>query len=104
MEDIRVREDDATRLQARARIESMALALGREVVEVPGDGNYFLHAARFTLLQLHGWNYDLVPTHERMKISLDDGRSAWQDLRPILQMEWFWSHHVKIFTIPGISG
>ena len=67
MEDIRAREDDATRLQTRARIASMDLALGLEVVEVAGDGNCFLHAARFALLQLHGWNYDLVPTQEVMR-------------------------------------
>ena len=65
--DIRAREDDDTRLQAKARIAGMALALGLEVVEVPGDGNCFLHAARFEILQLHGWNYDLVPTHEVMR-------------------------------------
>ena len=53
MEDIRAREDDATRMQARARIASMANA-GSGVVEVPGYGNYFLHASRFASLQLHG--------------------------------------------------
>ena len=37
------------------------------MVEVPGDGNSFLHAASFALLQLHGWNYDLIPTHEIMR-------------------------------------
>ena len=67
MDDIRAREDDDIRLQSRARIETMALALGLEVVEIPGDGNCFLHAARFALLQLHGWNYDLVPTHQAMR-------------------------------------
>ena len=97
MEDIRAREDDATRLQARARIASMALALGLEVVEIPGNGNCFLHAARFALLQLHGWNYDLVSMRAevfsflRVKremldingVSLDDIRMAWQDPRLI---------------------
>ena len=100
MEDIRAREDDDTRLQARARIASMALALGLQVVEVPGDGNCFLHAARFALLQLHGWNYDLVPIHQDMRIqvcsflrenrdmldlngvSLDELREGYIDLRP----------------------
>ena len=57
-DDIRTHEDDAKRLQARARTASMALAFGLEVVEVPGSGNCFLYAARFALLQLHGWDYD----------------------------------------------
>ena len=60
MEDISAREDDAIRLHARARIASIALVLGLEVVEVPGNGNCFLHAARFALLQHHDWKYDLV--------------------------------------------
>ena len=66
MEYIRAPEDDDTRKQARARIANIALALGLGMVEIPSDGNCFLHAARFALLQLHGWNYDLVPTHEVM--------------------------------------
>ena len=37
MEDTRARENDAIRLQTRARITGMALALGLKVVEVPGD-------------------------------------------------------------------
>ena len=41
MEDSRAREDYATRLQASASIVSIALVLGLEVVEVPGDGNCF---------------------------------------------------------------
>ena len=49
MEDIRAREDDDVRLQARARIASMSLAPGLEVEEVLGDGNCFFHAARFGL-------------------------------------------------------
>ena len=79
----------------------MVLALGLKVVEVPGDGNFFLYAARFALLQLHGWNYDLIPTQEAMRakvcsflrekramldvngMSLDVLRLAWQDSIPI---------------------
>ena len=101
LEDVRAREDVAVRLKTRARIAVMALALGLEVVEVPGDGNCFLHAAKFALLQLHGWNYNLVPTQEAMRaevrsflrekremldmngMSLDDVRLAWRDPRPI---------------------
>ena len=99
MEDIRAREDDDIRAQARERIASMALALGLQVVEVPGDGNCFLHAARFALLQLHGWNNDLVPTHQAMRaqvcsflrenramldingVTLDELREAYVDYR-----------------------
>ena len=99
MEDIRAREDDAIRLQARACIADMASAVGLQVVEVPGDGNCFLHAARFALLQIHGWNYDLVPTHQAMRaqvcvflrenremqdvngVSLDELRQGYIDLR-----------------------
>ena len=90
MEDISAREDDATRIQAGARIASMALALVLEVIEVPGDANYFPYAARFAF-----------PTHEAMRaeicsfwwgmsdkfdstgISLDDVRMAWRDYGPI---------------------
>ena len=67
MKDIRAREDDEVRLQARAWIASMVLALGLVVLEVPGDGNCFSHAARFVLLQRHGWNYDLIPLHQVMR-------------------------------------
>ena len=41
IEDIRLREDNMKKLQARARMASMALALGLDVVEVPCDGNCF---------------------------------------------------------------
>ena len=47
MEDIRAREDDDTRLQARARIATMALALGLEVVEFLGDGKRVLHYSNY---------------------------------------------------------
>ena len=40
--DTKTREDDATRLQARARMASFALTLGLMVMEVPGDGIFFL--------------------------------------------------------------
>ena len=70
MEDIRAHEDDATRLQARARLAGMALALGLEVVGVLYDGNCFLHATRFALLRLFGSNYDLVPTQEAMRVEV----------------------------------
>ena len=86
MEDTMVREDDNTRLQSRARIASMAQTLGLEVVVVPGDGNYFLHAARFALLQLHGWNYDQVLTHEAMRAQVClfmKEKLAYRDPRPI---------------------
>ena len=36
MEDIRELDDDATRIQARLRIASVALALGLDFVKVPG--------------------------------------------------------------------
>ena len=72
-------------------------------LEVPGGGNCFLHAVRFALLQLHGWNYDLVWTQEEMRdevcaflrgqremldvngMRLDDVRLAFRDPRPIPQ-------------------
>ena len=79
----------------------MSSALDLEVVEVPGDGNYFLSAAGFALIKQYGWNYDLVPTHETMRseigsflrgkrdildtngASLDDVRMVWRGPRPI---------------------
>ena len=78
----------------------MALELELEVVEVLGDGNCFLHAARFAILQLSSWNYHLVPTQEAVRVevcsflrgsemldvngmSLDDVRLALCDRRPI---------------------
>ena len=100
MEDIRAREDDDIRLQARARIADMARTLELQVVEVPGNGNCFLHAARYALLQIHGWNYDLVQSHLEMRaqvgaflrentemvdvnwVTLDELREAYIDLRP----------------------
>ena len=54
MDDIRPNEDDDIRIQARARVASMTLALGLGVVEVPGDGNCFVHAVRIALLQILG--------------------------------------------------
>ena len=67
IEDIRAKEDDEVRFQARARTADMARTLGVRMVEVPGNGNCFLHAARFGLLQIHCWNYDLVPTHQEIR-------------------------------------
>ena len=79
----------------------MVLTLLLGVVEVPCDGDNFLHAERFASLQLHGRNYDLVPTHAAMRaevgsflrrkratldvngMSLVYVRLALQDLRPI---------------------
>ena len=72
MEDIRVHGDDDTRLLVGTRIARIALVFGLEVVEVPGDGNCLLHAARFALLQLHGWNFDLVPSYEAMRAHMFD--------------------------------
>ena len=45
-------------------LDSLAklLSLGLEPVDVPADGNCFLHAARFAQLQLKNWNITLVPT------------------------------------------
>ena len=86
MEDIRAREDDAARLQVRASMAGMAQALGLEVM-VPGDGNCFLHAARFALLQLHGMKAmraEMWSIHvDGNGMSLDDVRLAWRDPRPI---------------------
>ena len=52
MEDIRAREDDATRLQARTRIAGMALALGLEVMEVPGLRQLFLTCSERRILRI----------------------------------------------------
>ena len=43
-------------------IGAKLLSLGLEPVDVPADGNCFLHAARFAFLQLKRWNITLVPT------------------------------------------
>ena len=50
MKDMKSREDGPTGMQAQALIESMALALGLEVVQDPGDGNCFSFAVRYVLL------------------------------------------------------
>ena len=43
-------------------LSHFATPLDLESVDVPADGNCFLHAARLTLLQLKVWNLSLVPT------------------------------------------
>ena len=89
-EDINAREYDEIRLQARARKARTAAIFGLEVVEVPGDGNCFLIAARFALLQLHGWNYDLAPSQESMRAEVCmfmRGKSLMLDTRTVVLEE-----------------
>ena len=47
---------------ARLDITAKLLSLGLDTVDILADGNCFLHAVRFALLQLKNWNLKLVPT------------------------------------------
>ena len=47
---------------ARLGITAKLLPLGLEIVDVLADGNCFLHAAGFALLQLKNGNFALMPT------------------------------------------
>ena len=46
------------------------LVLALEAVHVPADGNCFLYAARFVLLQLKDWNPTLVPTSVTIRVDV----------------------------------
>ena len=47
---------------AKLDITAKLMSLGLEPVDVPTDGNCFLHAASFALLQRNDWNINVVPT------------------------------------------
>ena len=53
---------EPTTKEARFDIIAKLLSLGLEPVDVPADGNCFLHATCFSLLQLKDWNITLAPT------------------------------------------
>ena len=52
---------------AKLDITAKLMSLGLEPVDVPADGNCFLHAARFALLQRNNWNINVVPTVTKMR-------------------------------------
>ena len=54
-------ENDPIIKAARLDVGVKLLSLGLKSVDVPADGNSFLHAARFALLQLKYWNITLAP-------------------------------------------
>ena len=55
---------------SRQDIAGKLLSLGLEPVDVPADGNCFLYAAQFTLLQLHEWNINVIPNASQIRVDV----------------------------------
>ena len=94
-------ERNANETLARASTANKTFTPGLEIIEIPCDGNCFQRAARFALLQLHDWNYDLFPIQHAMReevcfvlrgkrcisdmkgFNRDSLKDPWRDLRSI---------------------
>ena len=66
-------------------IRTKLQVLGLEPVDVPADGNRFLYAARFALMELNDWNITVVPTVAKIRenitsfLALARTRVIWDD-------------------------